>query len=254
MIMINKMASEGVSDSVLTRVFEMLVERLTPLENKVDRFEALIEAEQTTKYGRLNPKAVLDYNVDINVHEPLFQRDRWCRPAMYYVTTYLDAELPAHMRMYDKLRRELLKGEFDGRLANCNIARIQQNCWACLNDEEVDLVMCEDADLESSRAYVDDHVLDLRVDDWVSRNSEQCQTVSFMMEYGVSIWLEPTESHRKECDVVKTIRTAMDVLKFVGFDARPGTIQVATLGKREGRIFKEYILSYTAYLATATVV
>ena len=45
---------ETVKESVLVRVFEMLVERLTTLEKKIDRLEESMENEQTTRYGRLN--------------------------------------------------------------------------------------------------------------------------------------------------------------------------------------------------------
>ena len=172
----------------LIGVFEMLVERLTSLESKVDRVEAILERENVGREGRLNTRA-WDLDTNIFVHKPLSKGgcDFFSPPAMYYVKTCFDMDHLFRCDTYTIIQKKLVAGEFDARLANCDSAGIKENARLMLDgNDEADWTECEQVSLESQRRYVYDHFLDVMISDWAASNRSQWKFIRCMT--GIRCW------------------------------------------------------------------
>lgn len=252
---------EVIKESVLINVFEMLVERLSALETKIDRIEEVLENEQSIKYGRINSKAFLDFDVNIYVHKPLpaGESEVSTAPVMYCMSFDVEMDSDNHVELYRTLQRELVRGEYDDTIGNnTDIESIkhfsrfrgleEEDSWQ--GTEEEGWLTCEQYSIEPKRVFVHDYILDLKTDRWVSERTDKWSSVRCVMDFGLVVWLEPTEKASKTCSVVKSIQAALDVLNFVGFKGLPEAIEVATLGRSIAKNVSDCDVASIAYLDT----
>lgn len=239
-----------VKESVLVNVFEMLVERLTALEKKIDRLEESIENEQATRYGRLNSKAFLDFSVEIYVYKP-FKGDRVGSPAMYCLYFEIEEDSVHHVGLYKTLEHELFEGKYSDNLGDGVEEIIQRLKSRELEDDEswrgAGCLRCRDFRIESERKFLQDHLLDLKCQPWISRN-QLWQSIRCEMDFGLTMWLEPSEGLETSCNVVKCVQAALALLDFLKFKAKPRGIRIGTLGKHIAKVVNDYDIASQCHL------
>ena len=247
-----------IKESVLVRVFEMMVERLTAMEKKIDRFEEILEHEQSIRYGRLNCKAFLDFDANIFVHKPVLGVDQHSGPAMYCIYLDIEEDSDHHVKLYRTLQRELMRGEYEDELGS-GVQDIKKLCrFRGLEDDDTwngeeseGWLVCEQYSIESKRVFVHDHILDLKTSRWVSKYRHEWHSVRCVMDFGVTVWMEPSEAARNACNAVKSVKAALAVLKFLGFDGQPGTVEVGTLEKHIAGTVHDFDIAMIAYFNTS---
>ena len=182
--------AHSVSNATLIFTFEMLVERLTALELKMDNWEQTAEADNTRKYGYLNPRAV-GIDTDVFVHQPLDPRvsnELFWLPTMYYVKVHFDFDRWCNgltgEQMWNKLNRGILHGDFDDHLQHASISKIKNQAACFLGGPECQSnteLRCDDLQIPSDRDLVEHHVLDLACNCWAD-GQKDWETVWF--EFG----------------------------------------------------------------------
>ena len=247
--------AHGVSNATLISTFEMLVERLTALELKMDNWKQTAEADNAHKYGYLNPRAV-GIDTDVFVHQPLDPRvsnELFWLPTMYYVKVHFDFDRwcngQTKEQMWIKLNRDILHGDFDDHLPDASISKIKsQAAWFlggpdCQSNTEL---RCDDLQISSDSDLVEHHVLDLACNCWVD-GQKDWETVWFEIGEGALLYMTPSVSAKKSCNSVKAVKSALALLRHLGISDAPEAIEVGPLGKVDGEFLLEHARALQDY-------
>ena len=226
----------------LIKTFEMLVERLTSLEQDVKHLLDIFANDNDGREGRLNTRA-WNLDFDVFVHKPLLidECDFFTKPHMYYVLTDLSEDEMFTSSTFNTVITKTLAGDFDKALATADIENVKRNAKIMTGDNESreEWLKCEKSGLESSRVYVFEHLLDVMISDW-TRHSADWESITCMYDYGVSFWMKPSAAAKHDCGPRKCIVTMSQLLRFLDIGTDPRKVQLGPLGYYEGEFFRNY--------------
>ena len=199
--------------------FEMLVERLSNLEDKIGRMEAASQYDYRHRVGRLNPLA-FDLDARISVHVEILPC-RYSPPKVYHVSVQYDNGNGYEVHLLNMIS----SGEFDEHLQACDIDSIKANAKLMMTDcskeddafePEITHIMCSEVGLSSRHKYVYEHIEHLLIARWVQNKNEDWQSIDVSHEHS-GFWMTPKAAIVEICDPVRCVSTIISLHKAFGF-------------------------------------
>lgn len=235
--------------------FEMLVERLSNLEDKIDRMEAASQYDYRLRVGRLNPHA-FDLDARISVHVEILPC-RFSPPKVYHVSVQYNNGNGYEVHLLNMIS----SGKFDEDLQGCDIDSIKANAKLMINDcseededededdpyePEITHIMCSEVGLSSRHKYVYDHIEQLLIARWVQTTNEDWQSIDVSHKHS-GFWMTPKAVIVENCDPVRCVSAMISLHNALGFPVPKQThFQVCPVGAN-GEFLRDLDLITTEY-------